>query len=183
MSKPYSTVVFRDRIGALIGKKGAVKKRLEEILGVTISVDSASGQVTVQEAESRVDKLMKAIDIVRAIEYGFSPERAERLLSDDYSLHVIDLTAYVGKSDKDISRVKGRIIGEEGRTRKVIEETASVDLSIYRHFVGMIGSYEGIVVASEAVKMLVSGSPHKSVYNYLFAERRKKKMEKMDMWD
>ncbi|MFQ5711290.1 MAG: pre-rRNA-processing protein PNO1 [Candidatus Geothermarchaeales archaeon] len=183
MSGVYSLVLSKDRIGVLIGRGGSVKRRLEELLRVRIGVDSATGRVSIENVGEDVDALMKASNIIRAIEYGFSPERAERLLSDDYSLHVMDLTSYGGKSDKDVSRIKGRIIGEGGKTRRVIEETTGVDLSVYRNFVGMIGSYEGIVLASEAVKMLASGSPHKSVYNYLFTQRRRKKMERMDLWE
>jgi ribosomal RNA assembly protein len=183
MSNVHDVVVFRDRIGVLIGRGGEVKRRLEEELGVDITVDSGTGQVKIKRAEGEIDEFMEAINIERAIGYGFSPEKARRLLQEDHGLQIIDLTNHVGKSPKEISRVKARIIGDEGRTWRLIEETAEVDMTIYRSYVGLIGGYEELLVANEAIGMLIRGSPHKFVYNYLFRQREKRKTEKKKLWE
>ena len=92
-----------------------------------------------------------------------------------------DLTDHV-KSDKDLSRIKGRIIGGKGKTRKIIEETSNVSLSIYRSYISLIGTYDDIIMAGEALSLLIKGAPHKTVYNRLYNERTKRKMEKRVLW-
>ncbi len=183
MSNVHNIVVYRDRIGALIGRGGEVKRRLEEELGVAITVDSETGRVRIERVQGEIDEFMDAIAIVRAIGHGFSPEKAWKLLGGDNNLHIIDLMNHVGKSPKEISRVKARIIGEEGRTWRIIEETAEVDMTIHRSYVGLIGGFENIMVASEAIGMLIRGSPHKFVYNYLFRQRERRKAEKGKLWE
>lgn len=183
MSNVHDEVVYRDRIGVLIGRGGKVKGRLEEELGVDITVNSGTGQVKIERVEGEIDEFMEAITIVRAIGHGFSPEKARKLLQEDNSLHIVDLTNHVGKSPKEIARIKARIIGDEGRTWRVIEETAEVDMTIYRSYVGLIGGFENIMVANEAIGMLIRGSPHKFVYNYLFRQRERRKAERKKLWE
>ncbi len=173
-------ILYEDRVGALIGKNGKTKERLESALKVKISIDSESGRVEVKADDP--EKLLRSLQVIRAINLGFSPERALRLLLDDQTLHVIDLSSYVGKDPKDLRRIKGRIIGERGRARRVIEETAKVYLSVYRHFVAIIGDFDGVLMAAEAVRRLIKGAPHKAVYNFLFTERRKEKFRRMHLW-
>jgi len=173
--------LYPDRIGVLIGKEGSVKKKLEDLLNVSINVNSDTGEVLIKGEDP--ERVLRASQIIEAINYGFSPERAFTLLSDDQVFHVVDLSAYVGKSIKDLKRVKGRIIGEKGKARRVIEETAKVQLSIYRHYVAIIGSFSDVLLADEAIRRLIKGSPHKAVYNFLFAERRREKFRKMFLWE
>ena len=103
------------------------------------------------------------------------------MLSDEQNLRIIDLTDHV-KSDKDLSRIKGRIIGGKGKTRKIIEETSNVSLSIYRSYISLIGTYDDIIMSGEALSLLIKGAPHKTVYNRLYNERTKRKMEKRVLW-
>ena len=43
-------------------------------------------------------------------------------MADDTFLEVIDLREYVGKSKSALNRIRGRIIGLNGKSRKIIEE-------------------------------------------------------------
>ena len=174
-------VLWKDRIGALIGKNGRNKDILEKRLEVKISINSRTGEVTVKCDD--LEKSMRAINVIRAVNYGFSPERAFRLLDENQILNVIDINAFIGKSPKDLIRVKGRLIGERGKTRRLIEETTKVYLSVYSHFVAVIGSFENVLTATEAVKRLIKGAPHKSVYNPLFYERRIEKLKMAKLWE
>ena len=49
---------------------------------------------------------------------------------------------FVGTSQSSINRLKGRIIGECGKSRRTIEETSGADVSVYGHTVGLIGIFE-----------------------------------------
>ncbi len=174
-----------ERVGVLVGEKGEVLRMLERELGVKVVVDSANGTVIIEPAAPRVSpfKLMKAKDFVTAIALGFSPERAERLLSDDQVLVVIDLKEEVGDSPNHLRRVKGRIIGEKGKARKNLEEMTGTYISVYDDKVAIIGDYESVEVARQAIMMLIEGRQHSTVYRYLERELRKLKKHRLtDLW-
>jgi ribosomal RNA assembly protein len=173
-----------DRIGVIIGKNGQVKEDIEQKCNVEIYIDSESGDVQVSSHSSRSDNMepFKAIEIISAISKGFSPERAYRLLKEDL-LDLLDIRDYAGKSANSIQRIKGRIIGKAGNTRKTIEDLTGASISIYGHTVCLIGSFEEIRIAREAIKMISKGSSHKNVYNMLQAARRRAKFEKMQLWE
>ena len=85
--------VAGNRMGALIGKEGSTKKKLEEKSGALITIDSKEGLVIV-EGEDTLG-VLRAVETVNAINRGFSPERSFCLLEDeDLLLDVIDLSAY-----------------------------------------------------------------------------------------
>jgi ribosomal RNA assembly protein len=173
-----------ERIGVLIGPGGSTKERIEVSTGTIIAVDSSTGTVTIEPASESVASysLLKTRDIIRAIALGFSPEQALRLLEDDQVLEVIDLGSII-EGENHLKRIKGRIIGEDGRTRKIIEETTGTNVIIGDKAVGIIGDFEQVKVASEAIRMLIEGKPHAVVYSFLEREARRMKRKKMtDLW-
>jgi len=171
-----------DRVGVLIGKKGETKARVEESCGVTLLVDGQSGEVTVRSNSVEADPF-KAANVVEAIARGFSPPRALKLLDTDVVLEIIDLRDYAGKSENNLERIKGRIIGLQGKSRRVIEELTKCYVSVYGKTVAIIGEPTDMRLAKDAVEKLASGSQHKSVYNMLQRERTKRKMERILLWE
>ena len=175
-----------DRIGVLIGKNGKVKREIEEKCKVQIEIDSHNGDAMISSAYESLPEMrpFKAIEIISAISKGFSPQRAYRLLSDeDLIFQVIDLKDYTSKSSNAIGRVKGRIIGQNGKSRKTIEELSGAYMSILGHTVALIGEFEEVRLANDAVIMILKGSTHKTVYTMLQQARRKNKLEKMKLWE
>jgi ribosomal RNA assembly protein len=176
----------RERIGALIGPDGTVKADIERQLNVNLRIDSATGEVTITLNPNAPDPslLFRAKEVVTAIGRGFSPERAFRLLqNEDAVLEVIDLRQSVGKSPADIQRLKGRIIGRNGKTRRIIEELTDADISVYGHTVSIIGSFEQTDTAREAILMLIKGSQHSTVYRFLQRKRHELKKSRLDLWE
>jgi ribosomal RNA assembly protein len=128
--------------------------------------------------------LFKAKDLITAIGRGFSPEHAFRLVRDEEAiLDLIDLRSVFGKSEADIKRVQGRIIGMSGKTRRIIEELTDTNVSVYGHTVGIIGTLEQVQIAREAIEMLIKGSMHGTVYRYLHRKRRELKKKKFELWE
>jgi ribosomal RNA assembly protein len=187
MSKPSGFVrVPRERVGVLVGPDGKVKQFIEERLMVELRVESESGGVTIVLRGDAVDPslLLRAKDVVTAIGRGFAPERAFRLIrNEDNIFDIIDLRLIFGRSDSDIKRVKGRIIGANGKTRNLIEELSEADVVVYGHTVGFIGTFEQVDVARNAVQMLISGSQHHTVYKYLQRKRSDFKKQKLQLWE
>ncbi len=175
----------RDRIGVLIGPDGCIKESIEKRLSVELQVDSETGDVTITLNPAAQDPsiLFRAKEVITAIGRGFSPERAFRLLEDDAILEVIDLREAVGRSPSDIKRLKGRIIGKEGKTRRIIEELTDASISIYGYTVSIIGNMDQAEVAREAIRMLIGGSLHRTVYRFLHRKRRELKKKMMELWE
>jgi KH domain-containing protein len=121
----------QNRVGALIGSNGSVKKSIEKATGTILDIDSDEGTVYITPREDMEDPLgvWNANHIVKAVARGFNPEVALKLVSDDIYLEVISLPLYIGKSKKALARHKGRIIGKDGKTREIIMEMAEVDMA------------------------------------------------------
>ncbi len=167
----YEIKIPKSRIAVLIGKKGAVKKQLEQLTKTRIRVDSKEGDVFVEGTDAV--NLLAVRDVITAIGRGFNPELAQLLLKHDYSFEIIDITEFLrGKSH--LKRIKGRVIGEEGKARRTIEDLTNCHISVFGKTIAIIGPVEFSLVAKKAVEMLLKGSPHSNVYRML--ERRRKEL-------
>lgn len=178
--------VPKERVGVIVGPDGVTKKYIEEKLSVELQIDSDSGDVTLTMSEKAKDPsmLFRAKDVVTALGRGFSPEHAFRLVrNEDAMLDVIDLRTVFGKSEADIKRVKGRIIGMNGKTRRLIEELTDTQVAVFGHTVSIIGTIEQAGVAREAVEMLVRGSMHSTVYRVLHRKRSELKKKTLELWE
>jgi len=171
----------RERVGVLIGPQGSVKRRIEEALGVKLLIDSGSGSVRIELVKRPEEggdpvALFKARDVVQAIGRGFSPERAFRLFEDGIILSVIDISDYIKPTRNNLIRVRARLIGREGRTRRIIEETTHTYVSIYGDTVSIIGEMEDVKAAEEAIIDLINGAPHAAIYKKLNEYARLRKL-------
>ncbi len=175
-----------DRIGALVGPEGSVKSIIERRLSVGLLVDSQDGTVQISLPPNTEDPtvLFRAKEVVTAIGRGFAPNHAFRLLNDDDTVfEVINLRETVGRSQSDIKRLKGRVIGKEGKTRRIIEELSEANISIYGHTISIIGHTDQAAIAREAVRMLLRGSLHGTVYRFLHKKRRELKKQRLQLWE
>jgi ribosomal RNA assembly protein len=164
----------KERVGVLIGKDGETKKTIERISQIHLEIDSEEGDVSFNEQEAKDPLIpLKVEDVIKAIGRGFSPEHAFRLFSEDAELFIFDIYDYVGKTESHLVRVKSRVIGREGKTKRVIEGLTGGVLSIYGHTVAVIADFESMDIAKKAIDMLLSGSEHPTVYRYLEREMKK----------
>lgn len=169
----------KERVGVLIGEKGAIKSMIEERSGVKLIIDSNVGDVTIDDTEVEDPVIgLKVRDIVKAIARGFSPQKAFRLFDDEVYFELIDIRDHVGKSAKRIKLMKGRLIGTEGKTRRIIEELTGASVSIYGNTVGIIGKLMAVDTSKRAVEMVLRGSEHSAVYRFLEGKRKEMKQAK-----
>lgn len=158
------------RIGALIGKNGETKKRLEKELQCRIIVSDV-GEVDYSSKDSLNQFKLK--NIIKAIGRGFTCDEALVLMNDEYALQIINLKDYSLKSEKKLLRLKSRLIGTEGKSRKLIEELTDTTVVVFGKTISVIGKYDGVDTASEAIFMLIEGATHRKARVFLEREARK----------
>jgi ribosomal RNA assembly protein len=169
-----------ERVGVLIGPDGSMKSLIEEKSKSKLEIDSETGTVTIMSSE---DPLMgmRVSDLVRAIGRGFSPERALVILDDEMlMLDVMDLSKMVG-TKSDMARLKGRIIGKDGKTREIMEKLSGSKVSVYGKTIALLGYPEQIRVTRAAIEMLLDGAPHGNVYSFL--EKKHQELAKEELKD
>ncbi len=169
----YELKIPKARVAVLIGKKGEVKKELEELTHARFKIDSLEGDVSISGEDTL--GLFVAQDIVKAIARGFNPEVAKLLLRNDYQLELMNIPDFTGKSKSKLVRLKGRVIGEDGKARKLVEELTETHIAIFGKTVAIIGTSANAFVAKRAMESLLSGSPHANVYKWLERKRRELK--------
>jgi ribosomal RNA assembly protein len=168
--------IAQNRIGVLIGKGGATKRGIEEKTETVLTIDSEEGLVAI-EGEDPVG-VLTAGSVVQAIGRGFSPESAFQLLDDeDLVFEQIDLSG-IADTQRQLDRLRGRVIGRDGRAREQIEHMTGTRLSVLGKTVSLIGLPEQVKDARTAIEMLLRGVPHESVFAFL---DRKRKEAKADM--
>ncbi|VVB55976.1 KH domain protein [uncultured archaeon] len=155
-----------ERVAVLVGPKGQTKELIEEKSTATLNIDSESGDV---EISKPTDPLMgmRAKEVVQAIARGFSPEKALKLFDHDLLMfETIDLSN-IARTEKDLMRIRGRLIGKDGKTREIFETLTNAYISVYGKTISLIGYPEQNAVARTGINMLLEGSAHGPVYSFL----------------
>ena len=159
----------QERVAILIGKKGETKKQLEEITKTKIIVDSKEGDIFLSGNDAL--SLFDVVEVIKAIGRGFNPDIAFLILKQDYIFELINMNDFA-KTKNDSMRLKGRVIGSEGKSRNTIEELTETNISVYGKTIGIIGLQENVASARKAIESLLSGSPHSNVFRFLEKNRR-----------
>lgn len=170
----YLLRIPKDRVAVLIGKNGETKERLELETNTTLNIDSKEGEVEVIGKDAL--GLYTSREIIQAIGRGFNPDFALLLLKQDFSFEQVNIGDYL-KSKENMQRLRGRVIGTEGKSRKYIEEMTECHITVYGKTIGIIGETESASIARQAIESLLKGSQHNNVYHWL-EKKRKEKLKK-----
>lgn len=156
-----------ERVKVLIGDNGRTKDMIEKKCNVTLTIED-EGDV---EVDGDATDTFFAKDIVKAIGRGFAPKDALKLADQDYNLYLIPLKD-IAPSEKAMTRLKGRVIGTEGRIKGDIEAATQSVISVYGSTIGIISRIDTMEYAREAVAMLLDGATHTALQTYLSKARR-----------
>jgi ribosomal RNA assembly protein len=152
-----------------IGKVLQNKKKLESELEIKITNQGKNLFV-----DGDTDKEFTAIQLMEAINLGFSIEKA-LLLKDEniilQTIHIKDIT-----KRHDLERVRARIIGTQGKTLKTLDTLTNCEFSLQDNQIGIIGDTEDIEEAIQAVTSLIQGSKQANVYAHAEKEIKKKRL-------
>nr|AIF00781.1 ribosomal RNA assembly protein (KRR1) [uncultured marine group II/III euryarchaeote KM3_139_C07] len=166
----------KERVAILIGKKGEIKKELEDLTKTKIIVDSKEGDIFLSGNDAL--SLFDVVEVIKAIGRGFNPDIAFLVLKQDYVFELINMNDFA-KTKNDSVRLKGRVIGSEGKSRNTIEELTETNISVYGKTIGIIGLQENVASARKAIESLLSGSPHSNVFRFLEKNRRVMKSKEL----
>jgi ribosomal RNA assembly protein len=167
------TTIPKARVAVLIGVKGATRKAIEKKSRTKVRI-STDGAVSIEGSNALEVMIVK--NIVEAVGRGFNPELALELLKEENAYELINIEDYLGKN-KVLDRIRGVIIGKEGKTRRVIEKLTGVHLSVYGKTIAILGKAESLAIAHQAIEMFLTGARHSTVYRFLEQKTKSKLTE------
>ena len=128
-------------------------------------------EITIQGEESYNAWVCE--QVIKAIGRGFTPKDALKLTQENHVFELIDIMDYA-RNQNDKFRLRGRVIGEDGKTRERIERETNCEIVVYGKTVGVIGPAEDAKNAIKAVEMLLEGAQTSTVTKFLEKEAKKK---------
>ena len=166
-------LIPKERVAILIGSDGKIRKQIEKAGNIKLQINAKEGLVKIIAKEALT--LWLSRQVIEAIARGFNPEIAQKIFKEENSFELVNLRDFAGKSKKDLERLKGRLIGTQGKTKRIIQQQTKTDISIYGKTVGIIGPAECVQVARRTIEMLLSGARHGTAYSFM-----REQMEKLE---
>ncbi len=157
--------IYIEKLNLIISNK----KKLESELDVKITNKGKNLFI-----DGDAEKEYTAIEVMKAINLGFSIEKALLLKRENIilqSLNIKDIT-----KRHDLERVRARIIGTKGKTLKTLNNITNCEFSLKDNKIGIIGGAEEIEDAIQATTSLVQGSKQGNVYSRVEREKKRKRL-------
>lgn len=142
------------------------KKKLERTLSIKIEIKE--NEVFI---DGSPENEYNAEKVIEAINFGFSISRASLIKKRDFLFEILNVKDYTQK--KDFRRIRGRLIGTNGKALRTLSTLTDCYFEVKDHYVGIMGAPENIQIAQTAMISLISGAKHSNVYSFI--ERYKPK--------
>lgn len=147
-----------------------IPKRRMEILESSIKEIEKRGRVKLEITDSITIKgepfdVFIVSNVITAIGRGFDYSEAS-LIFDDYILYVLNIS----KDQKELRRIRSRLIGTYGKVRKRIEEITNTKISVFGKTVSIIGKDDDLERARLALEKIIEGKTHSMVFKFLEAK-------------
>ena len=149
------------------------QKKLEKALKVKLLF---SGKKIEIEGDAISEYL--CLEIIEAIELGFTAEQALLLCDEELVFEKINIKNLTKR--RDLERIRARIIGTKGKTKKYIQNLSDCFICLHDNVVGIIGRSDDIKKAIHAITYIIQGKKQGKVYNFLEQERTKNKKRALD---
>jgi len=145
------------------------KRAIENSIGVKLEI---KGNIVV--IEGAAEQTFIAIQIIEAIDIGFSANQALDLKNEDFILRKLQIKEIAKRND--LSQVRARVIGTKRRALNTIEDLTGCNIVLHDNIIGIIGQTEDVKHAEYALTNLIRGSKHANVYRYLEEQHVQKKL-------
>lgn len=142
-----------------------IRKEFEIAAGAKIEINLETNEVKI-ECDDPLDMLCVK-DMVRAFGRGFELQDVKDLLDENFKFESINIKDYAGKSKSRLTTLRGRLIGKKSKVKNTLEQLAQVKIAIYGKTVSIIGRWDCVQHAREAIELILSGRKHGTAYRYL----------------
>lgn len=140
---------------------------LTEMLGlqVRMNVQRRCVEIRTSKHTKEIGALQKGADFVKSFALGFDVNDAIALLRlDDLYLDSFEIKDVKTLHGDHLSRAIGRIAGQDGKTKFTIENASRTRIVLADTKIHILGSFQNIKVARDAIVSLILGSPPGKVY-------------------
>ncbi|WPT13992.1 Pre-rRNA-processing protein PNO1 [Picochlorum sp. SENEW3] len=148
----------------------ALYKPVTENLKLDMRMNLKSRKVEIKTTDKTVDagNLQQAADFIHAFILGFEVNDAIALLRlDDLYIESFEVKDVKTLRGEHLARGIGRMAGKSGKTKFTIENSSRTRIVIADTKIHILGSFQNIRVARDAICNLIMGSPAGKVYNRL----------------
>ncbi|KAI8054858.1 hypothetical protein BDF21DRAFT_497982 [Thamnidium elegans] len=134
-------------------------------LQVRMNVKTKTVELKTSPSTEDEGSLQKGADFLRAFALGFEVEDAMALLRlDDIFLDTFEIKDVKTLHGDHLARAIGRIAGRDGKTKFTIENASKTRIVLADTKIHVLGSFQNIKIARDAVVSLILGSPPGKVY-------------------
>ena len=152
--------IISEKIIRIIKNKKNLEKELDVLLEINGKEVSISGEPENEYVAERV---------IEALDFGFPFSDALNIKKEEYLFEILNIKEFTNQ--KDFERVRGRVIGKDGKALKTISNLSNCHVELSGNKLGIIADSESIRNVEEACKLLIKGSKHSNVYAYLEKHR------------
>ncbi|KAI5284618.1 pre-rRNA-processing protein pno1 [Ascosphaera acerosa] len=129
-------------------------------LQVRMNVKSRAVELRTSKLTTDTGALQKGEDFVRAFCLGFDVDDAIALLRlDDLYIETFEIKDVKTLGGEHLARAVGRIAGKDGKTKFAIENASRTRVVLADQKIHILGGFQNIHIAREAIVSLILGSP------------------------
>lgn len=148
--------IYSEKLPRILKNKSLLEKKLK------VKITNQGKEVFV---EGRPEEEYIAEKVINALNFGFEFGIAILIKEEDNLFEIIAIKDYTKR--RDLSRIRARIIGKKGKTKKTFTQLTKCFFEIRDNEVGIIGEPEYIENAQTAIISIIKGTKQSNVYAYL----------------